>query len=86
MEKDDIRVEATYCGELVDSLNPRFKETLRLDVDDHVKKKSFDESTEIRAFFPKEIVTLVEMNGMFEFLGYYELSSTKRLTQALPTT
>jgi SAM-dependent methyltransferase len=84
MERDGILIETTYRAELADSLNQRLRETLRLEVDDHGKKKIFEESTETRAFFPQEFVTLVEMNGMFEFLGYFERSSTKPLTEALP--
>ncbi len=84
IERDGVRIEATYSGELADSLNQMLRETLRLDVNDHGKKQSFEETIETRAFFPQEFVTLVEINGMFEFLGYYERSSTKRLTEALP--
>ena len=57
---------------------------MMLEVDDHGKKQIFEESTETRAFFPPEFITLVEMNGKFEFLGYFERSTTKRLTEALP--
>jgi SAM-dependent methyltransferase len=84
MERDGILIETTYRAELADSLNQRLRETLRLEVDDHGKKKIFEESTETRAFFPQEFVTLVEMNDMFEFLGYFERSTTKPLTEALP--
>jgi len=84
MERDGILIETTYRAELADSLNQRLRETLRLEVDDHGKKKIFEESTETRAFFPQEFVTLVEMNGRFEFLGYFERSTTKPLTEALP--
>ena len=82
MERDGIRIETTYSAELVDSLNQRLRETLRMEVDDHSEKKVFEGSTETRAFFPQEFITLVEMNGMFEFLGYFERSSTERLTEA----
>jgi hypothetical protein len=82
MERDGIRIEATYRGELVDSLKQRLRETLRLEVDDHGEKKVFEGSTETRIFFPQEFITLVEMNGMFAFIGYYERSSTERLTEA----
>jgi SAM-dependent methyltransferase len=84
MERDGVRIEAKYRGELVDSLKQRLRETLRLEVDDHGEKKIFEESTETRAFFPQEFVTLVEINDKFEFLGYFERSSSKRLTEALP--
>jgi SAM-dependent methyltransferase len=84
MERDGISIKATYRGELVDSLKQRLRETLRLEVDAHGEKMVFEESTETRAFFPQEFITLVEMNGAFEFIGYFERSSTKRLTEAHP--
>ena len=84
MERGGVCIETTYTVELADSLNQMLRETLRLDVDDHGAKQSFEETIETRAFFPQEFVTLVEVNGMFEFLGYFERSSTKRLTEALP--
>ena len=84
MERGGVCIETTYTVELADSLNQMLRETLRLDVDDHGAKQSFEETLETRAFFPQEFVTLVEVNDMFEFLGYFERSSTKRLTEALP--
>lgn len=83
MERDGVCIETSYSVELADSLNQMLRETLRLDVDDHGEKKSFEETSEVRAFFPQEFVTLVEINDMFEFLGYFERSSTKRLAEAL---
>lgn len=84
MERDGVRIETTYNAELADSLNQMLRETLRLDVDDHGKKQIFEETIETRAIFPQEFVTLVEINDKFEFLGYFERSTTKRLTEALP--
>ena len=84
MERDGVRIETTYRAELADSLKQMLRETLRLDVDDHGKKQIFEETIETRAIFPQEFVTLVEINDKFEFLGYYERSSTERLTEALP--
>lgn len=84
MKKDGVSVESTYSVELADGLNQMLRETLKLDVNDHGKKKIFEETIETRAFFPQEFITLVEMNNLFEFLGYFERSSTKPLSEALP--
>jgi SAM-dependent methyltransferase len=84
MERDGVLIEITYSVELDDSFNQMLRETLRLDVDDHGRKQIFEETIETRAFFPQEFITLVGINDMFEFLGYFERSSTKRLTEALP--
>jgi len=84
MERSGVRVETTYSVELTDALNQMLSETLRLDINDHGKRKSFEETIETRAFFPQEFVALVELNGEFEFLGYFERSSTRHLTEAIP--
>jgi SAM-dependent methyltransferase len=84
MDRTGICVEITYRVELADALNQKIREILRLDVNDHGKKQSFEETIETRTFFPQEFVTLVEINNMFEFVGYFERNSTSYLTEALP--
>jgi SAM-dependent methyltransferase len=83
MEKNGICIESTFSVEVADSLNQMLRGTLRLDVDDHGKKKILEEITETRVFFPQEFITLIRMNTEFEFLGYFERSSSKPLSEAL---
>ncbi len=82
MERDGIRVETTYEVRLRDALAQKLTETIRLEVEDHGRRMAFEESGETRMIFPQEFVTLVELNGNFDFLGWFERGSTERLTKA----
>ena len=84
MEKDGVRVETTYSVELNDALAQMLKETMTMKVDDQGKHTVLEETTETRMIFPQEFITLVELRGKFEFLGWFERSSTRRLTGANP--
>jgi len=82
MERDGIRVKSTYDVQLKDALAQTLIETIRLDVDDHGRKLVFEESGETRMIFPQEFLILVEMNGRFEFLGWFERDRMVRLEKA----
>ena len=84
MERDGTRVETTYKVELKDALAQKLSETIRLEVDDRGRRLVLEESAETRMIFPQEFITLVELNGNFEFLGWFERDSTRRLTKANP--
>jgi SAM-dependent methyltransferase len=84
MEEDEVRVETTYRVELVDALSQTLRETMTMNVDDHGEHVVLEEKLETRMFFPQEFVTLVELRGRFEFLGWFERGSTRRLREASP--
>jgi SAM-dependent methyltransferase len=82
MEQDKIQVETTYSVQLKDSLAQMLTETLTLNVDDHGKKEVFSEKRDVKLIFPQEFLILVEMHKKFEFIGWFERDSVKRLTKA----
>jgi SAM-dependent methyltransferase len=82
MEEDGVRVETTYSVELVDALAQMLRETMTMKVEDHGERTFLEETMETRMIFPQEFVTLVELKGRFEFLGWFERSSTRILTGA----
>jgi hypothetical protein len=82
MEQGNIQVETTYSAQLKDSLAQVLTETLTLNVDDHGKKEVFSEKRDVKLIFPQEFLILVEMNKKFEFIGWFERDSVKRLTKA----
>lgn len=82
MERDGIRVKTTYSIQLKDALAQTLTETMRLDVDDLGRKLVFEESWETRMIFPQELLTLLELNGRFEFLGWFERDGMVKLTKA----
>jgi SAM-dependent methyltransferase len=84
MERDGIRVTATYSVRPKDALTQMLRESLRLDVDDRGKKFVFEETAQTKMIFPQEMLALIELNGRLEFLGWFERGSMKRLRKASP--
>jgi SAM-dependent methyltransferase len=82
MRRDGIQVETTYHIELIDTLEQKLRETMTLDVDDHGEKLALTEIAETKMIFPQELLILLELNGEFEFIGWFERDSTKRLREA----
>lgn len=82
MERDGVRVKTTYEVQLNDALAQILTETMRLEVDDHGRGHVLEESRETRMVFPQEFITLVEMNGRFEFLGWFERDKMVELKKA----
>ena len=82
MERDGVRVKTTYEIQLKDALAQMLTETMRLEVDDRGRELVLEESRETRMFFPQEFITLVEINGRFEFLGWFERGRMVELKKA----
>jgi SAM-dependent methyltransferase len=82
MERDGIMVKTTYDIRLKDALAQMLTETMRLEVDDNGRELVLEESRETRMIFPQEFITLVEMNGRFEFLGWFERGRIVELKKA----
>lgn len=82
MERDGIRVKTTYDIRLKDALSQMLTETMTLEVDDHGRTMVLEESRETRMIFPQEFLTLVELNGRFEFIGWFERDEMVRLKKA----
>ena len=82
MERDGVRVKTSYDIRLKDALTQTLTETLVLEVDDHGRNMVFKESGDTRMVFPQEFLILVELNGSFEFIGWFERDRAKRLKRA----
>ena len=82
MEREGIKVETTYSVSLDDALKQTIKEELTLNVDDHGRRLVLKDSALTKIVFPQEFLLLVELEGSFEFVGWFERDSTKRLEQA----
>lgn len=81
-ERDGIRVEATYDLQLKDTLTQTAIAIISLDVNDKGKEFYFEEKRTVKIVFPQEFLALIELNGKFEFLGWFEPDSTKKLKEA----
>lgn len=80
--QDGIRVKTTYDYRLKDALKQTVSDFFRLDVNDHGRRRAFEDRTTTKLIFPQELVSLVECNGKFEFLGWFERHRMRRLTRA----
>ena len=54
-------------------------EDMKLYVNDKGKKLVLKEKVETKQIFPEEFKLLIEKNGKFEFLGFFEHFSMKKL-------
>jgi len=82
MVRNGVRVKANYEIRLKDALTQMLTETMVLEVDDHGRQLVLEESHETRMVFPQEFINLVEMNGRFEFLGWFERNKMVELKKA----
>lgn len=84
MERDGVSVLSTYHIKLANSLEQTVHQTIQLDIDNHGEQiRLVDEGT-YKLICPQEFATLVELQGEFEFLGFFERDSTEKLTAAAP--
>jgi len=81
MQNDGIKVKTTYKIELKDPVEQIIRQTLDLAVADRGKKMHFTDYDDLKLIFPQEFKTIIELQGQFEFLGFFERKSTKKLKQ-----
>jgi SAM-dependent methyltransferase len=72
IERDGIKVKTVYSMRWKDMLNQIFAEQILLEVNDHGKELKLESSENLKFIFPQEFKALVELNGRFEFLGWWE--------------
>jgi SAM-dependent methyltransferase len=72
MERDGIKVKTTYGTQWKDILNQISTEKIILEVNDHGKEMKFESVKDVKFMFPQEFKALIEINGKFEFLGWWE--------------
>lgn len=82
MERNGIRVDATYSGRLLDRLTGRERETMVLRVLDHGRRRTLRESWETEIVFPREFEALVNGTRGLEFLGWFQRFGMRRLRRA----
>jgi SAM-dependent methyltransferase len=81
-DRDGIAVETTYELKIKDTLNQLAVATITLDINDHGKEFFFEESRTVKVIFPQEFVALIELNGKFEFIGWFEPDKVRKLVGA----
>jgi SAM-dependent methyltransferase len=71
-ERNGITVKTTYKTYWKDIVNQLYTEIIVLEVNDHGRKMTFKNEEELKFTFPQEFKTLIDLNGKFEFLGWWE--------------
>jgi len=82
MKKKGIKIKTTYRVDLKEPLTQILIETIRLNINDHGKKIILKEKAITKQIFPEELKILVEKNGKFEFLGFFEKFKLNKLKKA----
>ena len=72
MERDGIKVKATYETVVKNIIDQIVTEKITLEVDDHGRKGVFTHEEDIKLVFPQEFKLLVNINKKFEFLGWWK--------------
>jgi SAM-dependent methyltransferase len=72
MERDGIKVRTTYRTHWKDILNQTCVEEIVLEVNDHGKEIRLESMEDTKFTFPQEFKALIELNGRFKFLGWWE--------------
>ncbi|NMC51630.1 class I SAM-dependent methyltransferase [Candidatus Kuenenbacteria bacterium] len=82
MKKDGITVMTAYQIGVKDTLKQTILQTIKLNINDHGKKTEFVDQDELKLIFPQELISLVRLNGTFEFLGWFERDRIAELGKA----
>lgn len=75
-ERDEIIVKTTYKTHWKNVLNQLYTETIVLEVNDNKRKMTFKSEEDLKFVFPQEFKSLIELNGKYEFLGWWEGSES----------
>lgn len=84
MRQNGIRVKTTYQLLLKDPLRQIVTQILMLEVNDNGKKIKFLDKDDLKIIFSEEFKCLVDMNGKFEFVSFFEREEAKILKKISP--
>jgi SAM-dependent methyltransferase len=79
MRRGKIKVKTTYQPIPKDLISQAITQMIKLEVDDNGKKLEFIDRDDLKIIAPEELKLLVEKNGQFEFIGFFERYSTSLL-------
>lgn len=84
MKEKGIKVKTVYKLTSKDAIKQIVSQDFVLDVDDKGIKHKYVNQDDLKVIFPEEFKLLVEKNGKFEFLGFFERESAKLLKEMSP--
>lgn len=79
IKKNGIKIKTTYKLTAKDAYRQIISQDFVLDVDDSGVKQKYVDHDELKIIFPEELKLLIEKSGKFEFIGFFERYSTKKL-------
>lgn len=82
MRKGKTKVKTTYQITPKNSLAQLVAQSIKLDVMDNGKHMEFVDTDDLKIILPEELKLLVEKNGKFEFIDFFERNSLKVLKNA----
>ncbi|MFH1822737.1 MAG: class I SAM-dependent methyltransferase [Patescibacteria group bacterium] len=84
MRQNGIKVKTTYRITPKNALKQIVSQDFILEVDDNGHKQKFINQAELKIIFPEELKLLIEKNGKFELLGFFERYGLKKLKDMSP--
>jgi hypothetical protein len=82
MKRNGIKITSTHQTKIKDHISQTFDEKITLQVNDNGKKSRLTEKNVCKLLFPQEFLSLIELNGSFEFLGWFERFRFRQLKKA----
>jgi SAM-dependent methyltransferase len=70
-QRGGVRVHTRYRAEILDPVAQTYNERVTFTVDDHGKDMIIEGRVPAKVFFPQEFLSLIELSGRFEFIGWY---------------
>lgn len=84
MRKKGIKVKTTYKITPKDALKQIVSQNFIFNINDNGVKRKFTNQADLKIIFPEEFKLLIEKNGKFEFIGFFERYSVKKLKDMSP--
>lgn len=72
LARDGITVASRYELEVTNALEQTARHFLEFDVDDHGRRVVLQEECQVTLCFPQEFKALDDLQGQFEFVGFFE--------------
>jgi SAM-dependent methyltransferase len=82
MKEKGIRVKTTYKITPKNALKQIVSQNFTLEVDDNGVRRKFINQADLKIIFPEELKLLIEKNGRFKFIGFFERNNVKTLKKA----
>lgn len=80
MTRGQIEVKTTFETRIKDELEQIYEDKITFEVNDQGEKKTFSSTFMTKNITPQELKALIELNGKFEFIGWFEHLELEPLT------